>query len=1271
MISMESQSLLPYVPRLVSTWPPSASPPAHQQLSGSMVFADISGFTQMSERLARRGKVGAEEVVSVINSTFARLLAVAYGEAGGLLKFGGDALLLFFPGDDHELRAARSAARMRRTLREIGKITTSAGAVTLRISIGIHSGPFDFYLVGGSHHELIVAGPSVTRTVEMESEARAGDILLSPEAASNLPGRHRGEPKGPGILLKGTPAGTSDAPADIALHPTIDVAHCIPVAIREHLIAGGEGAAHRQVTVMFLQFGGVDGLTKSQGPEAVQNALDVLVRLIQEAAETHLVTFVDADIYRDGGKILLVGGAPVAHEDDEARVLLAARSIIEAKPPLPVRIGIHRGHVFTSDIGPAYRKTYTLMGDVVNLAARVMARADPGEILATDEVTEISGTAFEVEALAPFSVKGKAKAIGAKRIGPSSGRKRGRLVHRTPLVGREKEVATLLSALRQAQDGEGQFVEIVGEPGIGKSRLLDELIAQATGVRVLTVTCEPYGSSSAYFAFRNPLRSVVGIPVGAGEEEARSILRAVVTEPMPDLEPWLPLLAIPAGVEMASTPQIDRLEERFRKSKLEEVTGRMLGNLLPDPSLLIFEDSHWMDDASRDLLRKLAKEVHHRPWMICSTRREAATGFRGEDIPDAVVLKPEPLSPEATTALLNAATEESPLRAHEVQALAVRAGGNPLFIRELLEGLSEGGLETLPESVEKAIAVRIDRLPPQYRSALRRLSVLGPTFSSSLAAAVLDGEIDESDLWTRLSEFLDREESTLRFRHTLMRDAAYEALPYRLRQELHRMAADRIERAADDVEAEAAILSLHFFEGGRYEPAWMYARRAAEHAKKIYANVEATRLFERALEAARRLGGIPLGERVMTWESLGDVRLLVGEYERAAKAYRAARQLVKDDPLEGARLIRKHIRIPWRAGRLPVAIRWITRGLRVLEKVPGESASRERARLYAWYGGIRQQQARPAEAARWCRRAIDEAKASDAKDALAQASYILDLALMDMGRLEDFSNSETALAIYEELGELPGQANVLNNLGGFAYLQGRWDEALGYYERGRSAREAVGDAATAATGIYNIAEILSDQGRLEEAEERARDAFRVWKAAGDRARTGFAAALLARIAYRGGRYEEALPLLEESRSTLAYVGAASQVLLVDALTAECALLSGEDEAALKLAGDALDKAGSIGGAAVYAPLLLRLRGEALVKLGMRSEGRTDLEASLEAARARGLDYEIALTLLGLGRLGEGDAEAFEAEGVAILERLGVRSIPGAPAASMPSASPAG
>src|SRR2546421_486295 len=263
--------LTPFVPRVVVDWLREAPEARRRKLEGTLVFVDISGFTAMSERLATKGKLGAEEVTDVMNLVFARLLDVAYAWGGGLLKFGGDALLLFFSGDEHEARACDAAFGMRKALRELGRPQTSAGPVTLKMHVGVHSDVYDFFLVGETHRELLLAGPGVTRTVEMESAAEAGEILVSSETAAKLSPRLFGDARGNGRLLKAAPG----AAAEIAPLPPLEgrgISACVPAPVRKHLEAGESEPEHRQVSVGFAHIGGVDALLAEGGAEAVADA---------------------------------------------------------------------------------------------------------------------------------------------------------------------------------------------------------------------------------------------------------------------------------------------------------------------------------------------------------------------------------------------------------------------------------------------------------------------------------------------------------------------------------------------------------------------------------------------------------------------------------------------------------------------------------------------------------------------------------------------------------------------------------------------------------------------------------------------------------------------------------------------------------------------------------------------------------------------------------------------------------------------------------------
>src|SRR3954447_21724511 len=456
----EQRRLDAYVPPVVLRQLAQGPPARVRTEDATVLFADITGFTKLSERLARRGREGAEELTQTIDTTFSALLDVADRNGGDLLKHAGDALLLLFEGDDHVARACDSAVGMRHALRDVGRLRTSAGPASLRMSQGVHSGEFHLFLVGESHRELLIAGPGATAVVAMEKAAGAGEILLSPATAERLPAGSLGAAKGPGILMASAPpvelAPVRHIPGDVA---TDEVAPCLSTAVRAHVAGSAPPPEHRHVTVAFLRFERTDELLAREGPDRAAACLDELMTIVQRAVDEQDVCFLESDVDDNGGKIMLTAGAPRIVGDDEERMLLALRRIVESEPPLPVRIGVNAGNVFCGDLGTSYRRKYAVMGDTVNLAARLIAKAPPGTICVTREPLERSPTRFTLTALEPFTVKGKRQQVAAWLAGPAVGsRAREKVPERFPLVGRQREMAALQDALNLARGGTGRLV---------------------------------------------------------------------------------------------------------------------------------------------------------------------------------------------------------------------------------------------------------------------------------------------------------------------------------------------------------------------------------------------------------------------------------------------------------------------------------------------------------------------------------------------------------------------------------------------------------------------------------------------------------------------------------------------------------------------------------------------------------------------------------------------------------------------------------------------
>ncbi len=1236
-----SELLRPYVPRLVVDWLRTTPDALHREVEGSMVFVDISGFTALTEQLARRGKIGAELMRDTLDGVFTALLDEAYDWGAGLLKWGGDALLLLFDGPHHEERSARAAWEMQRTIDRVGRVSAYGAPVTLRMSVGIGTGRFQFFMTGSVHRELLVAGPAVTETLVMEGIADAGEIGLSPALATRLDPGVVGPTKLAARLLVGPPEAERERAADVGDVSTLDIASCIPIAARAHVLLQRSEAEHRTITAAFIDLMDTDRLLDELGAEGMAVALDERLRAIQDAAWRYSVPFYESDVGKSSVKALLTAGAPTSTGHDEERMLRALREVMDQPGVVPMRVGVNTGKVFTGDFGPPYRRAYRVFGDAINTAARVMAKAEAGQILSTEIVLNRSRSLFETTSIEPFAAKGKREPVHASIVGKAIGTRDARHAE-APLLGRDRELKTLLEAIDRARVGHGTVAEVAGGPGLGKTRLVEEAIARCPEFRVLRTRCEIYEASTPYFPMRDLFRTILDVAADADEAEGVARLRAAVVDVDPMLEAWLPLFGILLGVDIPQTPETKALDGRFLRERLGEVAIQFVaGRLAGTPTMVVIEDSQHLDEATRDLLERMSAAAVDRHQILIVTHDLPGSVFGaesdGEAEVEAIVIRLEPLSLAQMIEIVDQVTEDAPLQPHDVELIARRSAGNTLFLFELIDAVRETGTAAaLPDSIESLVAAEVDRLAPVDRTILRFAAVLGTSFDPELLAGAVAGDVElDDDVWSRLGGLLEREASgDLRFRNTLLRDAAYEGLPYRRRRALHNRVGEAIEaRAGDTPDEESGVLAIHYSEAQRWDKAWRFCREAGDRAMGIYANVDATRFYARAVAAGRRLRAVTASDLAAVYERSAESNFRLGAFDAADRDFEAARRLLRRDPVATAPLVVRQAASAIRTGRLRRAAIRAQVGLRRLEGRRGQAAAASRARLMVPLAAARTHQNRYAEAVKWARGAIPEAKRGRARDALAEAYKILDLALWESGRLDKATHGELALMIYDELNDLRNQALVLNNMGAIAHDRSNWEESSTLYRRGLELADRIGDRSLGALMKFNLTEILIDRGLLDDAEPLIREVIRLWRAAGAEADVAEANRELARLLARRGQFDEARALLDATRAYQVREGIAAEVLRTDVRRSELLLLDTRSAEALEVLAATERMAATTDGGAVVETSLIRLEGCALLQLGLVDAARDALGRALRRARSHDERLEEALSLDALIELG--------------------------------------
>ena len=883
-----------------------------------------------------------------------------------------------------------------------------------------------------------------------------------------------------------------------------------------------------------------------------------------------------------------------------------------------------------------------------------MAAAPPGEVYTAPGVLDRSRTLFDTTALKPFRVKGKSAPVQAYSLGEELGVRPGHQHGVLSFVGRSPEIAALRQGLEEIDAGRGAVVTVLGEAGIGKSRLVEEALA-GSELAALSLRAEPNSTGNPYWTFRDPIRRLLGVERNAQDMMAADLERAV-TGLGSDLADDVPLLGAVAHIEVPDTPATAAIEPRFRPARTADALVRLLDRLFAGGGVIVAEDGHWMDEASLGLVRRLAAAAATRPWMMVVTARTLEDTV-GE------VIELGPLSEDQSRQAVIAATEAAPLRPSELDLVVTRAGGNPLFLGEIVRVVREtGGVEDLPESLDAVVGAEIDALPALARRLLRMSSVLGRSFRR----VVLDAFLAEEDVvldaaTTRaLARFIDADDADrYRFRHAAVHQVAYEGLPYRRRRELHARAGAAIEKlAGDDPDAVAEFLALHYSEARDYSKAWRYAVTAGDRAKGRYAINEAAAQYRVATDAGRHLPDIDRAEAARIHEALGDVCELAGMYDEADRTYASARKLLADDPQAQGRLMAKQGLIREKAGRLPVALSWFRRGLHAAEGTQGDA----QAELSIAYAGIRFRQGKFRKAITWCKRALADPGATDAQR--AHTLHLLVTAYAHIGSPEAVEVGKQAIEIYERLGDLVGLGNVLNNLGVNAFYRGRWDESADYHTRAGDARRAAGHVIGAAASVNNLAEIYCDQGKLDTAEEMFREALYVFESSDFPVGVALASANLGRTLTRRGQLAEAWNNLERGRALFSDMGADAFIHETDVKIAEYHLLAHRPDTARTVTEAALSSMPADESTQRARTGLHRVLGYCAAAEGNPAEAEHQFRLSLKIAEEANALFEQAATYEGMARTLRTSTNAGDWNGrqAALYEQLGVVATPVIPLA---------
>ncbi len=910
----------------------------------------------------------------------------------------------------------------------------------------------------------------------------------------------------------------------------------------------------KQVSVLFCDIAGSTALTERLGAEAMR---DLVTRFLEiSIAEVERYEGTVPQFTGDG--FMAVFGAPRTQEDHVRRAVLAALGIRQAlggrsgvherdRLQLPqIHIGIHTGPVVFGPIGANF-SIETAIGDTANFAAHLQQAAGPGIILLS-EATRLSAHSYaRVEPVGPLAVKGRTEPVLAYRlIGVSLRRaaRDGPMPERTTnFVDRTAEVATLQRLIEEAEGGRGHAVGIVGEPGIGKSRIIDEVRSRLGPGRVTWVEgrCLSYGTAIPYLLALDLLRSNCGIVETDAPDDISGKLRAALNEVGMDAEEQSPFLLHALGIKGIEEPALLSRPEAIKEKTFEILRLMAVNGSRRRPLVLVLEDLHWIDSLSHEFVGYLAESVPGAGILVLATHRpEYRAPWLGKSYAEQIAL--QPLSPGDSRHVVRSVSvlRDNTLADPVTEEIVAKGDGNPLFLEQLAlhAGEAKGRRSELrvPATIHDVVMARIDRLPGEAKLLLQTAAVIGREFSLRLLGAVWPHRGGTEALLRELCrlDFLyerDEPEGTIYvFRHALTQEAAYGSLLERQRRASHAAIGSALEALyAGRTDEVAEVLALHFSRSDDNEKAVDYAIAAAEKSQRRWANNEALAYFDDAL---RRLGAMP--DSAPNRQRRIDAVLNQAEVKYALGAYA------------------DHFR-----------------ALEEIREIVAASEPRRRATWHYWTGFLHSlTEGRPEIAVDHCRRAAAIAAEAGLEDIAAVSGSCLTQVLLVAGELDDaVAAGERALASFELRGDLWWAGRTLWFLSITANYLGDWGSSLSYCRRALDYGVALDDLRLKAVSWSRMGAAYIQQGDIERGLECCDEALRLAPIPRDAA---WARVVCGYGQIRTGQIDPGVATLTEALAWFANSQMRYTYLVGALWLAEGHLRRGDRPAALSLARDALE-----------------------------------------------------------------------------------------------------
>ena len=980
------------------------------------------------------------------------------------------------------------------------------------------------------------------------------------------------------------------------------------------------------------------------------------------------------DLYDHGDKIMALFGAPIAHEDDAERAVRAALDMQAAEKdagPMFVSqsIGVNTGVVFAGHVGSNDRREYTVMGDDVNLAARLMSAAPQGELLLSEVIQRKVNPFFELASRGTVKVKGKAQpipifSVAGQRAQPEP--VRGIRGLHSPLVGRTREAQNLSTIITSLRSGRGSILSIIGEAGMGKSRLVNDLLADATDQNTPNFTwleghCLSYTQNVSYSAFIEVMRDALGIFPADSIAERWTKLHHKSDELLPgevgaDVLPYLAhFLNLP--LEGALAERVAYLEgEALQRQVIRAVVAFMEKLAQQQPLVLMFDDLHWADSASLALLERLLALPDRAPLLLILLYRPDRThGSWGlgqtaaRNYPHRhteIILKPlDVAAGEDQQLVKNLLTIDTV--PETLAQLIARAEGNPFYIEEIIRTLIDAkaieqragrwqiaadlSLAAVPDSLQGIIMARIDRLLEEARRALQLASVVGRTFryaalswlSTAVSLAHLDNDLADLQRAELIREETRQPDLEYGFAQAMFRDVAYESQLLRDRRAYHHLVAQQLEELytgarRDDV---LELLAHHYSLSDDQAKALIYLIKAGDKTRLAYANKEAINFYKQA-EALAQLSGTD-DDRAASAAGLGDVYYHIGEYDEALMRYQQALQF-RHDVRQLADLHRCCGAVYEKRGEYARALDSVKTGVALL--TPEVEQTVEMARLLTLQCRVYHQQGQFEPAIEAGEKALQAVAGSTYYQEIAQAHNQLGNAYLRGSRpVEAVRHLEIGLHLLERIGDEHEASKIYNNLA-IIYYQTDLARAAEYFRNSLNTMQRLGDFWGESTAYQNLGIVQYAQGNYAEAITHYERSLKMKMQLGDNLGIADCHINLGETYRAQGNVLLAISHLEQGLNRAKQIGAHQAEIECHRQLAHCYLEADRPEQALTSGNEALKYAQEIGDRKEIG-IIYRVLGTAYVKTGAAEQALLCFEQSVALLRELNQEFDLTVTLL--------------------------------------------